>query len=32
MIDPNIGYVIIETATTSQDFKPTIVRSMDKKE
>lgn len=31
MIDPNIGYVIIETATTSQDFKPTIVRSMDKK-
>lgn len=31
MIDPNIGYVIIETATTSQDFKPTIVRPMDKK-
>ena len=31
MIDPNIGYVIIETATTSRDFKPTIVRSMDKK-
>lgn len=31
MIDPNIGYVIIETATTSQNFKPTIVRSMDKK-
>ena len=31
MIDPNIGYVMIETATTSQDFKPTIVRSMDKK-
>lgn len=31
MIDPNIGYVIIETATTSQEYKPTIVRSMDKR-
>ena len=31
MIDPNIGYVIIETATTSQEYKPTIVHSMDKR-